>query len=192
MVNFFIAKRCYIKALLVLVVMAVVIVPFNTSMAAANKHKNCAIIIGEADFKTRSYMAYLDKFFADYDFESGETAQNMYMDYWLNQGELEEGKLNKAVMLDIAKTSGYDKVLFLVINSSVVEKNKTEIGTWMGYEYTRANIEVKALLVDSEKIIKSASKVEEDTSSTSELRAKRGAFKQCIKSITEDIEPYVK
>lgn len=117
---------------------------------------------------------------------SGTEIQSMYQTYWLEKGYLEEQKLTKQDLNDFVKYSGYNKVLFLIVNSPVVEKTRQGRGgwgVWVQSERTRASIGIKSFLADETSIIKATDVTKEDDSDTSELRAKRGAFEKCMKEI---------
>lgn len=157
-----------------------------------NNAKTCAVIIGDADVKTRNYLGYTNDFLELYNVSFGEDIQTLWVTYWLDKGELEEGRLNKDVMLDFCKYSGYDKVLFIVVDNHVIEKTRT-VDFFLGdVEHTRSSMEIKALLVDSNQIIKTINRIDEDDSATSEKRAKRGAFKKCMRDIVNDLSGYLK
>ena len=82
-------------------------------------------------------------------------------------------------------------VLFTFVTSPVMEKTRIQTGLFTSEEMTRASIGVKAFGVDNADIIKVVDVSKEDNSITSELRAKRGAFRKCMKEIQSVIGPLI-
>ena len=150
--------------------------------------KACVVVIGDADVKTPDFFKYIDQQLnassSTIKMDLGTEIQSKYQNYWFDKGFLEEQKLTKQDLHDFVKYSNYDKALFLLISSPVMEKTKISDGFFGFVEQTRASIEVKGFLVDSNSIIKAFSISKEDDSVTSELRAKRGAFEKCIKELS--------
>lgn len=176
----------------------------NTSITEASfkdrlyAPKVCALIIGSPDVKAKDFMERLEENLnRDLDedkkkkVECGTKIQSLYQNYWLEKGELEEGRLTKAVLHDFVKFSGYDRCLFLVVEDPKMEKSKISAGIFGSIEQKRASIEVKGFLADQEKILKIMNVTKNNSSETSELRAKRGAFTKCIKELCEDMRPYI-
>lgn len=160
--------------------------------------KVCALIVGDADVKSKDFMERLDENLnRDLDEDKSKRVecdtkiQSLYQNYWLDKGELEEGKLTKADLLEFVKYSGYDRVLYLIVSDPIVEKTKQSRGLFVKVENTRASIEVKGFLADKEKVLKIMSVTKNNSSETSELRAKRGAFTKCIKELCEEMRPYI-
>lgn len=157
--------------------------------------ETCVLVVGAPDVKTTDFFTYVDETFNTEETRKkvafGTEIQSLYQKYWLDKGHLEEQKPTKQDLNDFAKFSGYKKVLFLLVSSPTVEKTKSASGGWGFYggysmtEQTRASVSVKAFLVDEATIIKAVDVTKEDDSKTSELRAKRGAFKKCITEIRE-------
>lgn len=156
------------------------------------------VVIGGADVKTPDFFNAISESFAQspnealkYIIETGTPAQTKYQNYWTDKDFLDEQPLTKTVVLDFAKYSGYDKVLYIVINEPVMEKTTQGNGAW-GYWGTstnnRASIEVKAYLTDGETILKTVNVAKEDDSAASPLRAKRGAFKKDMKEVALQIK----
>lgn len=152
--------------------------------------KTCIVVIGESDVKTPDFFKYIDKQMNGDDMvkmDSGIETQSKYQNYWFDKGFLEEQKLTKQDLHDFVQYSGYDRVLFLMVGSPILEKTKVQTGLFAWAEQTRASIEVKAFLVDNTSIIKAVTVSKEDDSVTSELRAKRGAFEKCMKEVTAQL-----
>lgn len=183
------------KFIVSLMAVAFFLLPMSPASAEINllnsaQKGTCAVIIGDASVKTPDFFKYVDEAFNTEEkgkrVVSGTEIQSLYQTYWLDKGYLEEQKATKQDLNDFVKYSGYNKVLFLVVNSPIVEKTKSGNGGWGGWvqrEQTRASIGVKAFLVNETSVIKAADITKEDDSVTSELRAKRGAFQKCMEDI---------
>lgn len=167
-------------------------------MDKINSPSVCAIMVGDADVKSPDFMERLEENL-NKDFEGihqkhvdcDTKIQSLYQNYWFEKGELEEGKLTKTDLHEFVKYSNYDRCLFLIVSDPKIETTTVRRG-FLGYaENTRASIEVKAFLVDKDKVLKIMSVTKENSSDTSELRAKRGAFTQCIKEVCKEIRPFL-
>ena len=165
---------------------------------ALSAKDTCVVVIGTADVKTPDFFNYIDEAFNAESTKRkvayGTEIQSLYQKYWLDKGHLEEQKPTKQDLHDFAQFSGYKKVLFFIVSSPTVEKTRRAAGGWGLYgggysmtEQTRASVSVKAFLVDAVSILKAVDATKEDDSRTSELRAKRGAFKKCITEIKDII-----
>lgn len=191
------------KSIAAAMVLTFLLFPMMPAMAkvsllepSSNK-KICAVIVGGADVKTSDYINFVDTELNGEDNKKtkkiivGTDIQGRYQTYWLNKGFLEEPKPAKQDLHDFVKFSGYDRVLFLFVTSPVMEKTRNQTGLFTSEEKTRASIGVKAFLVDEANIIKVIDVSKEDDSVTSELRAKRGAFRKCMKEIQSVIGPVI-
>lgn len=167
-------------------------------MDKVNSPNVCAIMVGNADVKSPDFMERLDENLnkdsegtKQKHVDCNTKIQSLYQNYWFDKGELEEGKLTKTDLHEFVKYSGYDRCLFLIVSDPKIETTTVRKG-FLGYaENTRASIEVKAFLVDKDKVLKIMSVTKENSSDTSELRAKRGAFTQCIKEVCKEMRPFI-
>jgi hypothetical protein len=170
----------------------------QTSVLHKPLKKIGVVVIGGADVKTPDFFDAISESLAQspnespkYIIEAGTLAQTKYQNYWTDKDFLDEQPLTKTVVLDFVKYSGYDQVLYILINQPVMEKTTQGTGVW-GYwgasTNSRASIEVKAYLTDGETILKSVNVAKEDDSAASPLRAKRGAFKKDMKEVAQQIK----
>lgn len=169
------------------------LVLFSCSAFAASIHasKIGVVILGSSDFKTNDYFNSIKSSFPsnnNYTVEYGSTIQSKYQNFWLNKGFLEEQKPVKQDLIDFVKNSGYGKVLFIMVNNPVVDTHQTPVNLFNTVVSSRASVSINAFVVDNENIIKVASSTKEDDSQTSELRAKRGAFRKCLQEISTSID----
>ncbi|MDQ0203006.1 hypothetical protein [Pectinatus haikarae] len=153
------------------------------------------IIIGNADVKTSDFFDIISEAMVQsptdikkYTVDVGTNVQTEYQNYWLDKGFLDEQPLTKDIILDFVKYSGYDKVLFIIVKDPVIEKTERGSGSWGKETVRRASVEVKAYLADGDAVIKSIDVTKENNSSTSDLRAKRGAFKKNMEEIMANIK----
>ena len=191
------------KSIAAIMVLVFWLLPMTPALAKASLlelstiKKVCAVIVGGADVKTSDYINYVDTELNGEDSNKtkkiivGTDIQGKYQTYWLNKGFLEEPKPVKQDLHDFVKFSGYDRVLFLFVTSPVMEKTRIQTGLFTSEEMTRASIGVKAFWVDNADIIKVVDVSKEDDSLASELRAKRGAFRKCMKEIQSVIGPLI-
>lgn len=150
------------------------------------------VIIGGSDFKTPDFYKYAkDELIDDgetrYEIFIGNDMQSKYMEYWLEQGYIEEQKPNKQTLVDFVVFSKCDKVLFLVVKDPQLEKSEEGFAV-----HNRVSIQTNAILCDGEKILSSCSATRNDDSYTSDLRAKRGAFQKCLEDIGVKMKPEFK
>lgn len=148
------------------------------------------VVIGGSDFKTPVFYDYAKEGLsggkdAKYRILVGNDMQSKYQEYWLEEGFLEEQQPKKQNLLDFVKFSRHDKVLYLVVKDPVTEVHQQGIAI-----QTRASVQINAFLCDTEGVVKSYSTTREDDSYTSDLRAKRGAFLNCMKDIGEAMKPF--
>lgn len=190
--------------LLTLCIMALIT---NTVMAGAAEdilaRKNSVVgvvIIGGSDFKTPDYYDYIhDTFSQDdeqiikmYRISAGNELQSKYLDYWIDQGFLEEQTPKKNDLLNFVTYGQYDKVIFLMVKDPVTEKHSRQAGIFGTVTQARTSVQINAFLCDNTQIIKTYTAIKEDDSEWSDLRAKRGAFEKCIKDIAKEIKPLLK
>ena len=131
----------------------------------------------------------------DFVLVSGEEVQDKYHEYWVSRGYMQEGTPSKDTMINFANYSGYDKVVFLLINKSMMQQTGTigtqianptpgggSVGTTIYTQTYEASLTMDAFLVDKTKIIQSAT--------TSQVNGdKWSSFKRAIREICPKINP---
>lgn len=152
------------------------------------------VIVGSSDFKTQDFYEYLYGQLRTegnpYSVTIGNDPQNKYMEYWLEQGALEEQVPKKDDLLKFVSFSRYDKVLYCIVKDPVIEKHSRSAGLFTTTTQTRASITVNAFLCTSDGIIKTYSVSKQDDSEWSDMRAKMGAIKKCVRDIGKALKPY--
>lgn len=158
--------------------------------------KTCVVVIGESDVRSPDFTKFIGDEFNTKEAKNqvvyGTEIQSAYQNYWFQKGFLEEQNPQKQDLHDFVKFSSYDRCIFLIVSSPIMEKThqaagwfKKSVGGFMAIERTRASLEVKCFLVDKENVIKALAVTQNDDSKTSELRAKRGAFEKCMKELAK-------
>ncbi len=147
------------------------------------------VIVGGADYKTKDFYEYVEKYFYKpfasdtMQIQYGKDAQNKYQNFWLDKGYLEEQKPTQKDFIEFVSYGAYDKVIFLKVEDSVAEMQRKR---------SRLSVNVNVFLVDRRKVLKTGSSTNEEDSKASQLRARRGAFKKCAKELSAEIEPLMK
>lgn len=182
------------KKLFMLTFAALCLLSLNIVAEAASISKPsqqiAVVIVGSADYRTKDFTEYTKSYFKPTSGEvaAGKDIQNKYQKYWFDKGLIEEGTPTKEDFIAFARYAGYNNVIYLVIKDSVLEQH----GRKKGKDRSRVSLTVNAFLVDGTHIIESTSATNEEDSKTSELRAKRGAFKECVKEISQVFNPILK
>ena len=180
-------RKLITSVLMVLCLMGTII----TAEAASTTNKNqttAVVIVGGSDYRTKDFTSFAKDFFkpsSGIEVAYGKDVQNTYQKYWFNKGLIDEGTPTKEDFVEFVNYSGYKQVIYLVIKDSVLEQH----GRKKGKDRSRVSLTVNAFLVDRSHILESTSSTNEEDSKTSELRAKRGAFKQCVKEISQEFNP---
>lgn len=188
-------KKFFQMCLMAFMLAVCMVAPSVSDAAASATPKTAVLVIGDADIKAPEFMEYIDKNFnADKPkVVHGDKIQSAYQDYWFQKGFLEEQQLTPNDLMAFAQTSGYEKVLYLVIKYPVLESTPFSRGTFItGYVsgvQSRVSMEMKAYLVSSEKPLKMVSVTKNGDSETSLKRAKKDAFKKCVVDVAKEINP---
>lgn len=161
--------------------------------ASSTNSQTAILLIGNNDFKSTQYFSMIEGQFIKNNpkasrIQFGSDVQTAYQEYWLDKGYLDEQTPTKDDLIAITKYIGTDKVLFLFVKDPVVEQHYAQDWFDSGMR-SRASIQVNAFLVGQDGIIKLQTSNKEDDSFSSELRAKRGAFKKCMKEVSETMLP---
>ena len=200
-------------------------IPFANVTFAKSKYtykSKIAIVVvsPDATFKTKSYTNQARKDFEkdksknkfkfipdsvrgrfeknknDFVLIAGEEVQNKYHKYWFDKGFLQENLPSKETLIEFVQYSGYDKVIFLLVNNPIVTQTGTvgtnitipnpnggvTTGTTYYSNTYEAALTMDAFLVDRDKII--------TTANSSQVRGdKWSAFKKCVRSVCSSIYP---
>ncbi|MBR2180133.1 MAG: hypothetical protein IJ862_07060 [Selenomonadaceae bacterium] len=180
------------KKLFIFTLTAICLLSLNVLAEAASNSKTnqqiAVVIVGGADYRTKDFTSYAKDFFNPGEgmtIAHGKDVQNQYQKYWFDKGLIDEGTPTKEDFVEFVNYSGYKQVIYLVIKDSVLEQH----GRTKGKDRSRVSLTVNAFLVDKTHVLEGTSSTNEEDSKTSELRAKRGAFKQCVKEISKVFNP---
>lgn len=187
------------KRLLTLFTTLMVLLLCNLAYAAIPQtltgEKIGVVLISSSDYKTQNFYEYFygqlrTENDTSYTVVVGNEPQNKWVDYWLNQGFLEEQQPKKDDLLKFVETSGYDKVMYFLVKDPVVEKHQRQTGLFSSSTQTRASVTVNSFLYDKNGVIKTYSVTKQDDSEWSDMRAKIGALKKCARDIGKKVKPY--
>ena len=206
----------FIFGIFVIGQMSVENVTFAKSKSKDDNKRQIAIVVvsSDADFKTKSFTnqarkdlkknnkknkfkfipdsirGTVEKSNSEFTVLSGDEIQNKYHDYWFDKGMLQEGNPTREDFVNFVSYSGYDKVIYLLVNNPTITQTGA-IGSTIGAGNTgtviytnsySAAVTIDAFLVDKNKIIKTANASKGGGS-------KWSAFKQSIRSISEVFNP---
>lgn len=186
------------KILFFISILTIACLMLSSAIAAARQenggnNKIAILLAGSNAFKSTHYFAMTEEQFSKNNPLAGQIAlgidvQSKYLEYWLDKGFLEEQQPSTEDLLALPAYLDKDKVLVMIVKDPAVEKN-TAFTLAASGEKSRASIQIDAFLVDREKIIQRQTASNEDDSFYSELRAKRGAFKKCLKELSSAMLP---
>ena len=185
-------RKLFLATLMALCLISTAITAEAASLTSEVNNKIAVIIVGSADYKTKDFTNITKDLFKVDDKNkpqiiTGKEVQNKYQKYWFAKGLLDEGEPTREDFVNFVDYASYKKVIYLVIKDSVLEQH----GRKKGKDRSRISLTINAFLVNRNQIEASTSSTNEEDSKTSELRAKRGAFKQCVKEISEEFNPKI-
>ncbi len=141
------------------------------------------VIVGGAEFKTADYYKIVSQTFKlQENFKIGDEMQSKYQRFLMENDLLDEKIPRKQHLLDFTAQSGCEEILFLIIDSTADHQNNGK-----RRQKNRLSVQVDAYLCDSYKILEGATFVKDSKSKTSDLRARREAFKKCLTELAKVI-----
>lgn len=167
---------------LFLMAMAIFFMLTTTTFAAQSSKDVGVVIVGGAEFKTSDYYKIVQseiKPLSGSKIIVGNSLQNLYKKYWLQRGYIGEQTPQQADLINFTNMSGYNKVVYLIVSDSVVDKHNSSNHR----EKVRVSVQLDAYPCTKNEVADVLSASEEDNSKGSDLRARRGAFKKCLKEI---------
>ena len=173
-------KKTFIMAFALLII-------FSCSAFAAANNSVGVVIVGGAEFKTKDYYKMISSVF---DLNKsrdkvGDEIQGKYQKFLLERDLLGEKIPRKQYLIDFAARSGCSKVLFLMIDSTADHQNDFKKS-----QKNRLSIQVDAYLCDSLQVIDVQTTGQESNSKTSDLRARRKAFKKCLEELSKTMKNF--
>ena len=160
----------------------------TTTFAANNlREENVGvIIIGGAEFKTDDFYKIVRdeiKPLSGAKIVVGNDLQTLYKRYWLKQGFIGEQPSQKKDLIDFTAMTGYKKLVCIIVADSVVDTHNNA----KSREKDRISVQLDAYLCTPNDVLDVFSATDEEVSKTSNLRARRGAFKKCLKEIGKSL-----
>ena len=152
---------------------------------AANNYGTKVVIVGGSEFKTADYYKIIQKNLGSKSgnkYECGNEIQKRYQVFMMDRYDVGENKPKKNDMVDFVAWSGYDKVLFVMLDENIDTQSHGNHS-----QKNRSTIQMDAYLVGTENIISLSTTSQDFVSKASNLRARRGAFEKCLKAIATDM-----
>ena len=170
------------------VILTAIFVIISGSALAADNHFESvgAVVIGNAEFKTPDfYKAIKNKFDpkSGAKFVVGGDLQNKYQKFLINRDIVGNNIPRKQDLVDFTASSGYGKILFIVIEDSTADHQNNANHR----QKNRISVQVDGYICNSSGIVEVATATYESNSKTSDLRARRGAFKKCLEDLAKSL-----
>ncbi|MBR5909009.1 MAG: hypothetical protein IKZ66_03420 [Schwartzia sp.] len=143
------------------------------------------VIIGGADFTTADFLrAASEQMGAEY--QLGQELQQKLALFWYDKGFVEDQtKMSKDEMIEFAKYSGLDRIIYVTTGTPVVEQSKD---IWVG-SIIRTSMNARVIVMEADgTMVDLFSASQNGDSRSSEMRAKRDCFKKVMREIRNHIE----
>lgn len=143
------------------------------------------VIVGGADFTTADFLrAASEQMGAEY--QLGQALQQKLALYWYEKGFVEDQtKMSKEEMIEFAKYSGLDRIIYVTTGTPVVEQSKD---IWVG-TIIRTSMNARVIVMEADgTMVDLFSASQNGDSRSSEMRAKRDCFKKVMREIRQHIE----
>lgn len=159
----------------------------STAFAANNFAKSVGVIvIGGAEYKTPEFYKIIRNEFdpkSGAKFLVGEDLQNKYQKFLLNRDLIGNNIPRQNDLIDFTRISGYGKILFI----SIPDSNTDHQNNANRRQKDRISVQVDGYLCNNLSVIEVATASQHSNSKTSDLRARRGAFKKCLESLAKTL-----
>ena len=177
-------KRIY------MVLTALVCCLFFSAVCSANEKPPVqpgvgVVIIGGADFTTADFLkAASEQMGAEY--QLGQELQQKLALFWYDKGFVEDQtKMSKEEMIEFAKYSGLDRIIYVTTGTPVVEQSKD---IWVG-SIIRTSMNARVIVMEADgTMVDLFSASQNGDSRASEMRAKRDCFKKIMREIRTHID----
>ena len=143
------------------------------------------VIIGGADFTTADFLkAASEQMGAEY--QLGQELQQKLALFWYDKGYVEDQtKMSKDEMIEFAKYSGLDRIVYVTTGTPVVEQSKD---IWVG-SIIRTSMNARVIIMEADgTMVDLFSASQNGDSRSSEMRAKRDCFKKVMREIRQHID----
>ena len=154
-----------------------------TAFAAKDFSRSVGVVVvGGAEYKTPEFYKFVKSKFdpkSGAKFDVGGDLQNKYQKFLLNRDLVGNTIPRRQDLIDFAAASGYGKILFVVVSDSSAEHQNNS----KSRQKDRVSVQVDGYLCAASGVIDVATASEQSNSKTSDLRARRGAFKNVLKNL---------
>ena len=143
------------------------------------------VIVGGADFTTADFLrAASEQMGAEY--QLGQELQQKLALFWYNKGFVEDQtKMSKEEMIEFAKYSGLDRIIYVTTGTPVVENSQN----FLAGAIIRASMNARVIVMEADgTMVDLFSASQNGDSRSSEMRAKRDCFKKVMREIRQHIE----
>lgn len=172
---------------IIFIAAAILVMISCTTFAASNSLKNVgAVVVGGAEYKTPEFYKFIkDKFDpkSGAKFVVGGDLQNKYQKFLLNRDLVGNETPRRQDLIDFAAASGYGKILFIVVSDSSADHQNNS----KSRQRNRTSIQIDGYLCSASGVIDVATASDQSDSRTSDLRARRGAFKKCLEELAKTL-----
>ena len=177
-------KKIFLLALLICFALS------GTTNAARDLQSVGVVIVGGVEFKTDDFYKIVRdelKTKSGAKISAGNDLQTLYKKFWLRRGFIGEQPPTKNDLIDFTRTSGYQKVVFVIISDVTLDTHNNA----KSREKDRVSIQVDAYLCTPLNVADVFAAGDEELSKTSNLRARRGAFRKCLKEINKELSRHL-
>lgn len=177
-------KKIFLLAVMICLAM------MSTALAARDYQSVGVVIIGGAEFTTKDYYEIVKDELKPVSVAKilvGNDMQTRYKRYWLSKGFIGEQTPQRQDLIDFAAMSGCNKVVCLVVaNSNLDTQNNSN-----RRQKERITVQLDAYVCTPTAVINIYSASDDEKSKTSNLRARRGAFRKCLEEIAKDLNQHL-
>ena len=169
-----------------LMILATLLISSTCAFAANNFKSVGAVVIGGSEFKTPEFYKMIKNEFdpkSGANFSVGGDLQNQYQKFLLNRDLIGDSIPHKKDLVDFTAMSGYGKILFIVIPVS----NTDHQNNAKSRQKDRISVQVDGYVCNNSGVIEVATASQQSDSRTSDLRARRGAFRKCLKDLAKNL-----
>lgn len=141
------------------------------------------VVIGGAEFKTPDFYKLVKNEFnpkSGAKLEVGGDLQNKYQKFLLNRDLSGNTTPRRQDLIDFTAISGCKKILFVSVSSSTADHQNNANRR----QKDRISLQVDGYLCSSLEVIDVATSSQKSNSKTSDLRARRSAFKKCLEELS--------
>ena len=173
-------KKIFLLALMICFALS------STAFATREYPRTGVLIVGGAEYKTDDFYKIVRdeiKPKSGIKIVVGNEIQTLYKKYWLREGYIGEQPPQKDDLIKFSEMTGCQKVVCLIVADSVVDKHNNA----KSREKDRISLQLDAYLCTPINVVDVFSMTDEENSKTSNLRARRGAFRKCLKEIAKEL-----